>query len=93
MLHGSAVSKTSRTRRPSSPAAKVCGKIPAFEIRGKKTADYCEYHAPDGMVDVKTNYKVVQNPGLLQLAVFRSGRHMNARVLCTARIRRDGQSQ
>ena len=53
MLHSSAVGKTSRTRRASSPAGEVCGKIPAFEIKGKKTADYREYHGPDGMVDVK----------------------------------------
>ena len=42
MLHGSAVGNTSRTGRSSSPAAELCGEIPAFENEGKGIADYCE---------------------------------------------------
>ena len=42
MLHGSAVGNTSRTGRASSPAADVCGKIPASKFEGKKIADCCE---------------------------------------------------
>ena len=40
-VHGIAVDNTSRTGRSTSPAAEVCGKIPAFETEDKKTADFC----------------------------------------------------
>ena len=41
MLHCGSVGNTSRTRRSTSPAAEVCGKLLVFGIEGKKIVDCC----------------------------------------------------
>ena len=41
MLHCDSVGNTSRTRRSTSPAAEVCGKILVFGIEVKEIVDCC----------------------------------------------------
>ena len=70
MLHRGSVRNTSRTELSTSPAAEVCDKILGFEFEGNKVVDCCARIARLRRDD-RRQEQIVQNPRLVQSAVFR----------------------